>query len=136
MVGTVSWLMFNVLVDVALLNEVMVPDAVILTIPPALFVIPVTVKVPFKFNVSVLVKLANTVVTDPDPVIFVVPALEYVPIEHAAPILTEHKLLLLNPPVPASAVPTVKFPLFVKVIVVTVILGMLILFPLKACALV
>jgi len=46
-------------------------------------VMPVIVPEPFRFRVSVLVKLARAVVMSPEPVMVIVPALAIVVIEQA-----------------------------------------------------
>ena len=63
--GTLSALIFNTLVLVALLKLVIVPELVRLTVPPVLLVIPVIVPEPTKFIVPVFVKFANAVLIAP-----------------------------------------------------------------------
>ena len=66
-VGTGTALILSVLVEVALLKEVMVLVPEWLTIPKALLVIPVIVPDPLIFIVPMLVKLARAVVLVADP---------------------------------------------------------------------
>jgi len=124
MVGTVAALMFSVLVEVALVSAVIVPELARLIMPPELFVIPVIVPVPFKLSVPVLVKLARAVEMAPDPLMATVPALASVVTEQVPPIFSVPVAAFVKLPVPAKAVATVKVPLFVSVTPVTVTLGM------------
>lgn len=138
-VGTVGVaLIFNVLVAVALLKLVIVPEAVRLTIPLALFVIPVMALVPFRFTVPVLVKLASAVLMAPEPVIAVVPELASVETEQVPPRFKV--LVFVKEPAPESAVLTVSVPLLVIVPVtatlgITVVVAPLMVLgvPLKVC---
>jgi hypothetical protein len=134
-VGTVGVvLILSVLVEVALLKLVIVPEVARLTMPPALLVIPAIVPDPPRLSVPVLVKLARAVVIAPVPVMAVVPELVRVAIEQVPPIFSVLEAAFVKPPpVPAKAVPTVKVPLLVKVTPVTVTLGIDSV-PLRACA--
>lgn len=111
-VGTVTALILNVLVDVALLKLVMVPELLRFTIPAALLVIPAIVPDPFKFIVPVLVKLASTVVIAPEPLITVVPELVSVVIEQVPLML--RVLEFVNVPNPEMAVVALTVPLLVS----------------------
>jgi len=125
-VGTGLALMLSVLVAAALLNEVIMPELLRLTMPAALFVIPAIVPVPFKLMIPVLVKLARMVEIAPPLVLVMVavPAFVSVVMEQVPPIFKVRVALLVSPPVPVSAVATVKLPLLVSVTPVTVTLGM------------
>jgi hypothetical protein len=129
--GTVFALILNVLVEVALIKLVIVPELMRFTIPPALFVIPVMVPDPLRFSVPVFVKLATAVVVVPVPVRYTVPVLVKVVIEQVPPMLRVPVAEFSIPPVPESPVPTVRSPLLVNVIPVTLILGIEII-PFKA----
>ena len=120
MVGTVRALILSVLVDVALLNEVIVPELLRFTMPPALLVMPAIVPDPPRLRMPVLVKLARTVEIAPPLVTVTVPALVRVPIEQVPPIFKLWLAVFVNIPVPASAVLAVMVPLFVSVTPVTV----------------
>ena len=79
-VGTVGVvLMFNVLVEVALLKLVTVLEPEWLTVPPALLVMPVMVFVLLILIVPVFVKLARAIVVVPAPDRLIVLALASVP---------------------------------------------------------
>ena len=99
-VGTVAALMLSVLVAVALLKEVIVPELLRLTMPAALLVMPAIVPVPPRLIVPVLVKLARAVVMLPEPVTKIIPALVRVAIEQAPLMLSVLFAKLVNPPVP------------------------------------
>ena len=111
MVGTVKALIFSVLVDVALLKAVIVPELDRLTIPAALLVIPAIVPLPPKLRVPVLVKLAVTVEIAPEPVTLIVPEFDNVVVETLPPVFRVEALAKV--PAPESAVPTVNIPLLV-----------------------
>jgi len=115
MVGTVEALILSVLVAVALLNAVIVPEFARLTIPAALFVMPAIVPELFRLIVPVLVKFARRVEIAPDPVTPIVPALASVVTEEVPPMFNVLPTLLVRVLDPASAVDTVKVPLFVVV---------------------
>jgi len=87
-VGTGLALMLSVLVAAALLNEVIMPELLRLTMPAALFVIPAIVPVPFKLMIPVLVKLARMVEIAPPLVLVMVavPAFVSVVMEQVPPI--------------------------------------------------
>ena len=125
-VGTVGVvLIFKVLVALALLKLVIVPELDKFTIPAALFVIPAIVPDPLRLTVPVLVKFASAVLIAPEPDTLVVPELVNVVIEQVPPIFKVPVAAFVNPPVPARAVPTVNVLLLVNMKPVTVILGML-----------
>ena len=75
MVGGVRSLMFNILVEAALLNVVIVPELIKFTMPFALLVMPVIAPEVFRLMVSVLVKFTVEVDEILAPVIDTVPAL-------------------------------------------------------------
>ena len=108
-------LIFSVLVVVALLKEVIVPELARLTMPPVLLVIPAIVPDPPRLRVPVLVKLASAVLMAPDPVIVIFPALLRVLIEQVPPRLSIPEAPSVKIPVPDSAVPIVRVPLLVYV---------------------
>ena len=87
--------------------------------PPALFVIPASVPEPVIFIVPVFVKLATAVVVVPAAERLIIPALVRVVIAHEpapAPLkLSVPVPLLVNPPVPDSAVAAVIVPLLVSI---------------------
>ena len=116
--GTVRALMFRVLVAVALSNAVIEPEPIRLTVPPALLVMPVSVPVPLRFNVPVLVKFARAMVIGPPLVLLAVPALARVLMETVPPRLRVPAAPLVKPPVPERRVPTVSVPLLVYVPVI------------------
>ena len=87
MVGGVRSLMFNVLVEVALLNEVIVPELVRLTVPAALLVMPVIVPVVLRLTVPVLVKLATVVELVDAPLMLTIPALASAEIDEVPPVM-------------------------------------------------
>jgi hypothetical protein len=123
-IGMVLSLILSVLVEVALLKLVIVPEELKLTIPPVLFVIPAIVPDPCKLIVPVFVKLARAVEILAPLVIVIVPELVRVFIEVAvAGLLTFNMEALESVPDPARAVETDNVPLFVNVIPVTVTLG-------------
>ena len=119
-IGTVAEAIFSVLVAVALLNDVIVPELVILKTPAALFVIPAIVPEPPRLIVPVFVKFASVVVNAPEPVTPIVPAFVRVATEQVPPILSVLAAVFDNAPVPARAVLTVIVPLLVSVVPVTV----------------
>jgi hypothetical protein len=106
-VGTLLALIFKVLVEVALLKVVIVPELERFTIPPALFVIPAIVPEPPKLIVPVLVKFATIVDITPDPVIAIVPAFDRVLID-TAPEVFRVPLFVNDPPPPIVNVPVDK----------------------------
>src|SRR5215207_4920970 len=105
--------MFSMLVAVALLKAVIVPELARFTVPPALLVIPVIVPVPLRFTVPVLVKFARAVEIWPAPVLVIVPALVSVVMEEVPPRLRVPIALLVMAPPPENAVPAVMVPLLV-----------------------
>lgn len=114
-IGTVAALMFNVLVAVALLNDVIVPELFRLTTPPALLVMPAIVPEPLRLIVPVFVKLPSAVVVVPLPVRSIVPAFVSVVMEHDPLRFSVFVALLVKAFDPARAVETVKVVLFVVV---------------------
>ena len=110
--GTDDALILSVLVAVALLKAVIVPELARVTIPTALLVIPVIAPEPLKFNVPVFVRLATAVVIVPVPEWLIVPEL--------ASVLTEIAPVLVNVPVltklpaPESDELIAKVPLLVN----------------------
>ena len=114
-VGTVLALILNVLVDVALLKLVIVPELARLTMPPALLVIPAIVPDPWRFNVPVLIKFKRTVLIAPEPVIVAVPKFVSNVIEQVPPIFNVPVALLVRLLAPARADATVNIPLLVVV---------------------
>ena len=110
-----------------------VPDELKLTIPAALLVIPAIVPVPLRLMVPVLVRFARAVLIAPEPVMVAVPVFVNVVMELVPPRLSV--LVLVSPPVPESAVATVKVPLLVRVTPVITTVGN-VTGPLNACALV
>ena len=113
MEGGVRSLMLRVLVAVALLKAVIVPELLRFTVPPALFVMPVMVPVPFKFIVPVLVKFARTIVMGPAPVLVKVPALASMVIETGPPRFSVPAAPLVKAPAPERLSPTVSVPVLV-----------------------
>ena len=111
-IATVAATILRVLVAVALLNDVIVPELVRLTTPAALFVIPAIVPEPPRLIVPVFVKLARSVEIAPDPVTPIIPAFERAVTEQVPPMFSVFAALLVNVLEPASAVETVKVPLF------------------------
>jgi len=134
MVGTAGVaLMLSVLVEVALLKLVIVPEELKLTIPAALLVIPAMVPVPLRLIVPKLVRFARTVLMAPAPVMVAVPVFVNVVMELVPPRLSVPALV--SPPVPESAVATVKVPLLVSVTPVITTVGN-VTGPVNVCALV
>ena len=88
-----------------------------MTIPPALFVIPVIVPEPVILIVPVFVKLAKAVVVVPVAERLIVPAfVSVVMAQEPDPVPLKFNVPdepFVNVPVPASAVPTVSVPLLV-----------------------
>lgn len=113
--GKVAALTLRVLVAVALLNDVIVPELVRLTIPPALFVMPVIEPEPLRLIVPVFVKLASAVVVVPLPVRSSVPALARVVMEHAPLRFSVFDALLVKELDPARVPETVNVVLLVVV---------------------
>jgi hypothetical protein len=103
--------------------------ALIKSIPVALLVIAVIVPVPLRSRVPELVRVV--VVIAPEPVIVVVPELLRMAVEQVPLIFKVAEFV--NPPVPASAVPTVSEPLLVTVITLIVTLG-IVKVPVRVCA--
>ena len=99
----------------ALLNALMAPELVRLTVPPALLVILAIVPDPLRLIVPVLVKFPSGIVMGPGPVLVIVPVLTRVEIETVPPTLSVLAAPLLNVPVPERVVPTVRIPLLVYV---------------------
>jgi len=113
MVGTVVALMLSVLVAVALLRLVMVPELDKLITPAALLVMPEMVPEPLRFSVPVLVKLAKAVEIAPAFVMVTVPALARVVIDDDPPKFKVPVALLVKLPVNDAsdkAVDTVNVP--------------------------
>ena len=108
-------LIFSVLVDVALLKLVIVPELLKLTVPPVLFVMPAIVPDPLRFIVPVFVKFASAVLIAPEPETVTVPALASVVTELVPLMLSVPEDPFVNDPAPLRAVPTVSVPLFVLV---------------------
>ena len=115
MVGGVRSLILRVLVAVALLSVVIVPEFSRFTVPPALLVIPATVPVPLRLRVPVFVKFAKAVEIGPAPVLVIVPALARVLMETLPPMLSVPPALFVSEPVPVRLIPIVRIPLFVRV---------------------
>ena len=115
--------MLSVLVEVALLKLVIVPEVARLTIPPALLVMPVIAPDPPRLIVPVLVKFASAVVILLVPLMAVVPAFVRVVIEQVPPMFNVYVAALLSVPVPdrdaGRAVVVVIVPLLVSVTPVT-----------------
>ena len=84
-VGTESALIFSVLVAVALLKAVIVPELARFTTPLALLVIPVIVPVPLRLIIPVFVRLTRAVVIVPTPDFVIIPALARVVVDKVPP---------------------------------------------------
>ena len=120
--GTGLALMLSVLVAAALLNEVIMPELLRLTMPAALLVMPAIVPEPLKFRVPVLVNLASAVLMAPKPLMVIFPALERVVTKQVPPRLSVPVALLVKVPAPDKPVVTVSV-LLLEIVPVIATLG-------------
>ena len=121
MVGTVGVvLILSVLVAVALLKLVIVPEPEWFTIPAALLVMPVIVPEPLRLIVPVFVKFGNDVVLVAVPLIANVPEFVLVVIEDDPPVIFTVPVVFAKVPVPVKEVAEFIVPVLVSITPVTV----------------